>query len=45
MTQLYDTTESIKEKYLTADERTQIAMLKRENYSNRAIADRLGRAP
>ncbi|WP_369816901.1 helix-turn-helix domain-containing protein, partial [Salinicoccus sp. YB14-2] len=35
----------IKGKHLTKDERAQIAILKRENYSNRAIAARLGRAP
>lgn len=45
MTQLYDTTESIKGKHLTQDERAQIAILKRENYSNRQIAERLGRVP
>lgn len=45
MTQLHDTTESIKGKHLTKDERAQIAILKRENYSNRQIAERLGRAP
>ena len=45
MTQLHDNTESIKGKHLTKDERAQIAILKRENYSNRQIAERLGRAP
>ncbi|MFB9860017.1 helix-turn-helix domain-containing protein, partial [Salinicoccus siamensis] len=45
MTQLHDTTGSIKGKHLTQDERAQIAILKRENYSNRQIAERLGRAP
>src|SRR5699024_9945780 len=45
MTQLHDTTESIKGKHLTTDERAQIAILKREKYSNRQIAARLGRAP
>jgi len=39
MTQLHDTTEPIKGKHLTADERAQIAILKREEYSNSAIAD------
>ncbi|MCG7333594.1 helix-turn-helix domain-containing protein, partial [Salinicoccus roseus] len=43
MTPLHDTTESIKGKHLTQDERAQIAILKRENYSNRQIAERLGR--
>lgn len=45
MTQLHDTTESIKGKHLTADERAQITILKKEKYSNRAIAERLDRAP
>src|SRR5699024_2196861 len=45
MTQLHDTTESIKGKHLTNAEWTQIEILKRENYSNRDIAARLGRAP
>uniref|UniRef100_UPI000B04121E helix-turn-helix domain-containing protein n=1 Tax=Salinicoccus sediminis TaxID=1432562 RepID=UPI000B04121E len=45
MTQPHDTTESIKGKHLTQDERAQIEILKQENYANRAIAARLGRAP
>ena len=45
MTPLHDTTESIKGKHLTQAERAQIEILKQENYSNRAIAARLGRAP
>ncbi|SDL30085.1 helix-turn-helix domain-containing protein, partial [Lacicoccus qingdaonensis] len=45
MTQLHDTTESIKGKHLTKAERAQIKILKQENYSNRDIAARLGRAP
>ncbi|SDL28293.1 IS30 family transposase [Lacicoccus qingdaonensis] len=45
MTQLHDTTESIKGKHLTKAERAQIEILKQENYSNRDIAARLGRAP
>lgn len=45
MTQFHDNTESIKEKHLTQDERAQIEILKKEKYSNRAIASRLGCAP
>lgn len=45
MTQLHDTTESIKGKHLTKDERAQIEILNQESYSNRAIAKRLERAP
>lgn len=45
MTQLHDTTESIKGKHLTKDERAQIEILNQEGYSNRAIAKRLERAP
>src|SRR5699024_3985743 len=45
MTQLHDTTESIKGKHLTKAERAQIKILRQENYSNRDIAARLGRAP
>src|SRR5699024_12806029 len=45
MTQLHHTTESIKGKHLTKEERAQIEILKLENYSNRDIAARLGRAP
>lgn len=45
MTQLHDTTESIKGKHLSKAEQAQIKILKQENYSNRDIAARLGRAP
>lgn len=45
MTQLHDTTESIKGKHLTKNERAQIEILNQEGYSNRAIAKRLERAP
>ncbi|MFC4984595.1 helix-turn-helix domain-containing protein [Salinicoccus siamensis] len=45
MTQLHDNTESIKDKHLTKEERAQIEVLKKEKYSNRAIARRLRRAP
>lgn len=44
MTQLHDTSEAIKEKHLTKDERAQIAILKKEKYCNSTIADRLVRA-
>lgn len=44
MTPLHDTTESIKGKHLTKDERAQIEILKKERYSNGQIAERLGRA-
>ncbi|WP_020006095.1 IS30 family transposase [Salinicoccus albus] len=45
MTQLHDTTESIQGKHLTKDERAPIEILRKEEYSNRAIAKRLKRAP
>lgn len=45
MTQLHDTTESVKDKHLNKKERDQIEILKRQNYSNRDIARELGRAP
>lgn len=45
MTQFHNNTESIKGKHLTQAERAQISILKSEGYSNRQIAERLGRAP
>ncbi len=45
MTQFHDNTELQEGKHLTKDERAQIAILKRENYSHLQIVKRLGRAP
>ncbi len=45
MTQIKDTTNSRKGKHLSYSERSQIMVLKKENYSNRAIAKVLNRAP
>ncbi len=45
MTQTNGTTHSRKGTHLSYLERCQIAVLKKEQYSNRTIADILGRAP
>ena len=45
MTQTNNTIESRKGTHLSYAERCQIEILNKENYSNRKIADRLGRAP
>lgn len=45
MTQTKDNTNSRQRKHLSYAERCQIAILKKENYSNRNIAKILGRAP
>ena len=45
MTQNHDNTVSRKGKHLTYSERCQIAILKKENYSNRQVADVLGCVP
>ena len=45
MTQTKDNTNSRQRKHLSYAERCQIAILKKENYSNRNIAKVLGRAP
>ncbi|WP_028273280.1 helix-turn-helix domain-containing protein, partial [Atopococcus tabaci] len=45
MTQTHLNTESRKGKHLSYAERCQIAVLKKEKYSNRDIAQVLGRAP
>lgn len=45
MTQDYDNTVSRKGKHLSYAERCQIAILKKENYSNRRVAEILGRVP
>lgn len=45
MTQTYDNTVSRKGKHLSYSERCQIAILKKEGYSNRQVAKVLGRVP
>ena len=45
MTHTKNNTNSRKEKYLSYSERCQIAILKKEHYSNRQVAKVLGRAP
>ena len=45
MTQTHDNTVSRKGKHLSYSERCQIAILKKEGYSNRQVAKVLGRVP
>nr|WP_208559060.1 helix-turn-helix domain-containing protein [Marinilactibacillus kalidii] len=45
MTHSNDNTSARKGKHLSYSERSQIAILKTENYSNRQIANALGRVP
>nr|WP_243713045.1 helix-turn-helix domain-containing protein [Macrococcus carouselicus] len=45
MTHINDTTKTPKGKHLSRDERIIIQTLLNENYSNRQIARKLGRAP
>ena len=45
MTQTYHNTNLRKGKYLSYSERCQIAIWKKESYSNRQIANVLGRVP